>query len=72
MSLQQDEGDGGWEEEGEEEGEGKGKGEGDGEDEESSPMFVPTKGVFFQHDNRYLSGEENTQEKRSDFGSTSG
>ena len=52
--------------EGEKEGEGEGEEEGEGEAEEkSSPMFVPTKGVFFQHDDRYVSGEENEQEKRS-------
>ena len=52
----------GWEEEGE--ADGKGKAEGEGEGEESSPMFVPTKGVFFQHDVRYMSGDDKEQEKR--------
>lgn len=60
------EADGGWEEgEGEQEAEGsleEGEGEGE-EDEASSPMFVPTKGLYFQHDNRYTE-ENDEQEKR--------
>lgn len=55
-------GDGGWEE-GEEQ---DGKGEGDGEGEsEASPMFVPKKGVFFQHDDRYTPAENKEQEEGS-------
>ena len=68
------EGDGGWEE-GEGEGEvegweeaGEGGGEEGGEegegDTETSPMFVPKKGVFFQHDDRYGSTEDKEQEEK--------
>ena len=61
---------GGWEEGeggGWEEGEGVPKGEGEEEEEkeEEEAMFVPTKGVFFQHDTRYATGEEDDQEKKS-------
>ena len=28
-------------------------------------MFVPRKGVFFQHDVRHMSGEENEPDERS-------
>ena len=31
---------------------------------EEEAMFVPTKGVFFQHDTRYASGEEAEEEER--------
>ena len=62
-----EEGEGEWEEgEGAEGGEGEGEKEGEEGGEESSPMFVPTKGIFFQHDDRYASGEGDDQEKRSE------
>ena len=30
---------------------------------ENSPMFVPTKGKFFQHDDRILPGEEEEEQE---------
>ena len=55
---------GGWEEAegGWEEGDEK-EGDEEGEEETSGPMFVPTKGIFFQHDDRCASGEGEEQEQ---------
>ena len=53
---------GGWEEGGWEEGDEK-AGDEEGEEETSGPMFVPTKGIFFQHDDRCASVEGEEQEQ---------
>ena len=36
----------------------------EGDPPEASPMFVPTKGKFFQHDDRLLPGEEEGEEQQ--------
>lgn len=44
-------------------GEGSEKGE-DADLHETSPMFVPTKGKFFQHDDRLPGGEEGEEQEQ--------